>query len=149
MKRTVMRTLWSDTASAGPVTHTLADVVVCDVLVVGGGYTGLSTALNLAEARVGVTLLEAEDIGARASGRNGGQVVPGLKPDPDAVAARFGNAAAERMPRIARNATETVFGLAERHHIECDATRTGWIQAAYSSRSLALIEARDALVFPA
>lgn len=137
-----MRTLWSDTAPAGPVLPALAESLDCDVMVIGGGYTGTSTALHLAAAGAGVVLLEAEEIGAFASGRNGGQVVPGLKPDPGTVAARFGPAAAERMLRMARDAADMVFRLVERHRIECEASRNGWIQAAYSERSLAAVEAR-------
>lgn len=60
----------------------------CDALVIGGSYTGLSSALHLAHAGVDVVLLEAEIIGARVSGRNGGQVVPGLKPDPESLETR-------------------------------------------------------------
>ena len=137
-----MRILWSDTAPAGPVLPAIAEPLACDVLVAGGGYTGLSAALHLAEAGADVALLEADVVGAYASGRNGGQVVPGLKPDPDALAGRFGATTAERMLRIARDAADQVFRLVERHRIDCAAARNGWIQAAYSARSLALVEAR-------
>ena len=61
-----------------------------DVVVVGGGFTGLSTALHLAEKGASVVVLEAEEPGWGASGRNGGQVNPGLKHDPDAVERDFG-----------------------------------------------------------
>ena len=64
--------------------------VRCDVAVVGGGLTGLSAALQLAEAGQTVIVLEAETPGWGASGRNGGQVNPGLKPNPDDLVARFG-----------------------------------------------------------
>ena len=141
-----MRTLWSETALAGLVLPTLGEPLTCDVLVIGGGYTGLSTALHLAEAGVSVALLEADEVGSYASGRNGGQVVPGLKPDPDAVAARFGAVTARHMVRIARDAADMVFRLVERHQIACDATRNGWIQAAYSKRSLATVEARTRML---
>lgn len=118
--------LWFDTP-AGPVMPVLEQPLHCDALVVGGGYTGLSTALHLVQAGVDVALLEAEEVGARASGRNGGQVVPGLKPDPDALQARFGAAVARRMQEIARDAADMVFRLIQRHRIACDATRNGWI----------------------
>jgi glycine/D-amino acid oxidase-like deaminating enzyme len=61
-----------------------------DVAVVGSGITGLSTALHVAQSGAAVVLLEAEEIGFGASGRNGGQVNPGLKPDPDTVERDFG-----------------------------------------------------------
>ena len=60
------------------------------VAVVGGGFTGLSAALHLAEQGVDVAVLEQHEPGWGASGRNGGQVNPGLKPDPDQVEADFG-----------------------------------------------------------
>ena len=53
-----------------------------EVLVVGAGYLGLSAALHLAEAGRDVVVLDAEAPGWGASGRNGGQVIPGLKYDP-------------------------------------------------------------------
>ena len=61
--------LWERTAPAAPVTTPLAGPVATDVVVVGAGYTGLSTALHLAEAGVSVTVIEAEEIGHGGSGR--------------------------------------------------------------------------------
>ncbi|SCZ48653.1 FAD dependent oxidoreductase [Pseudomonas oryzihabitans] len=74
--------LWAATAIPGPPLQPLQGTQRTDVLVIGGGYTGLSTALHLAEAGVDVCLLEAHQLGWGASGRNGGQVNPTLKYDP-------------------------------------------------------------------
>lgn len=56
-----------------------------DVLIVGGGFAGLSTALSLAEKGASVVVLEAHEPGWGASGRNGGQANPGLKNEPLSV----------------------------------------------------------------
>lgn len=64
--------LWAATAAPPPDTQPLTQSAQADVLVVGGGYAGLSTALHLAEQGVRVVLLEAREIGFGGSGRNGG-----------------------------------------------------------------------------
>ncbi|HZO23470.1 MAG TPA: FAD-binding oxidoreductase, partial [Steroidobacteraceae bacterium] len=75
---TVTRSLWSATATPGPVLGPLMTDAQADVVIVGGGYTGLSAALHLSEAGRDVVLLEAAEVGEGASGLNGGQVIPGL-----------------------------------------------------------------------
>ncbi len=75
--------LWEDTAVPAPPAPPLEQDARADVLVVGGGYAGLSAALHLAEGGTDVLLAEAETPGWGASGRSGGQVIPGLKYDPD------------------------------------------------------------------
>ena len=89
--------------------------------IVGGGFTGLSTALHLAEQGVDVTVLEAHEPGWGASGRNGGQVNPGLKHDPDEVEAQFGPDLGRRMVEMSWNAPNVVFDLVKR--IRSNATR--------------------------
>ncbi len=69
--------LWAATAEAGPACPVLEGRESADVAIVGGGFTGLSAALYLAEAGKQVVLLEAAEPGWGASGRNGGQVNPG------------------------------------------------------------------------
>ena len=64
---------------------------------IGGGFTGLSTALHLAEQGVETAVLEAREPGWGASGNNGGQLNPGLKLDPDTVEAEFGPDLGARM----------------------------------------------------
>jgi len=101
------------------------------VVVIGAGFTGLSTALHLAERGVSVVVLDANEPGWGASGRNGGQVNPGLKFDPDQVEADFGPDLGPRMVRFAWNAPQTTFGLIRRWQIVCDARQGGTLRAAY------------------
>jgi glycine/D-amino acid oxidase-like deaminating enzyme len=98
--------------------------------------------LQLAEAGVSVIVLEAGEPGWGASGRNGGQVIPGLKPDPDEVVAMFGPEAGERLVRVAGNAPDTLFALIECHGIDCDARRCGWIQPAFAAADIGVITRR-------
>jgi glycine/D-amino acid oxidase-like deaminating enzyme len=125
--------LWRATAPLAPATEALAGTADADVVVVGAGYTGLACTLALAEAGRSVILLEAGDIGYGASGRNGGQVIPGLKHDPDDLVARFGRERGEALVRLAGGAADRVFTLIAKHRIECAAAQCGWIQPAHSA----------------
>ena len=82
---------------------------------VGGGYTGLSAALHLAEAGMRVVLLEAQRVGWGASGRNGGQVGSGQRRDQDWLEARFGEARARALWDMAEEAKALVRALVARH----------------------------------
>ena len=126
--------LYAATARPAPDTPPLDGDAQADVLVIGGGFTGLSTALHLAERGVRVIVLEAAEPGWGASGRNGGQVNPGLKPDPDEVERDFGPELGGRMVRFAWAAPETTFALIRRWQIECDARQGGTLRAAYQPR---------------
>lgn len=126
--------LWAATAEAGPPAPRLVGPAEADVAVIGGGYTGLSTALHLAEAGKQVVLLEAAEVGWGASGRNGGQVNPGWKVLPSEIRARFGPERGERVVRMAHAACDLVFALIERFKIPCDAVRPGYLQAACGGR---------------
>src|SRR5580765_7512336 len=68
--------LWYATAALAPRTEALDAPTTADVCIIGGGYTGLSSALHLAERGVGVVLLEAKEIGNGGSGRNAGHCTP-------------------------------------------------------------------------
>src|SRR5262249_37066550 len=87
-------------------------------------------------------VLEAEEPGFGASGRNGGQVIPGLKYDPDELVAMFGRDRGERIIDIVGGAADFVFALIERHRIACAPVRKGWIQGAHAESKLALARAR-------
>ena len=138
----IANSLWTATRALEPDTRPLEGALSADVAIVGAGYTGLSAAIHLAERGVSVVVLEAESPGWGASGRNGGQVIPGLKEDPDSIEQLFGSDVGGRMVRLAGSAPDIVFGLIERFGIECDAVRHGWIQAAHHARALTVVEAR-------
>ncbi|MCW0210310.1 MAG: FAD-binding oxidoreductase, partial [Achromobacter sp.] len=125
--------LWAATTPARAASPALAAPLEVDAAVVGGGFTGLSAALHLAQAGFRVALFEAHEIAHRASGRNGGQVVPGFKPGPKALIRRFGADAAARMTRFAYGNADYLFELVDRLRIDCAATRNGWIQGAFSA----------------
>jgi glycine/D-amino acid oxidase-like deaminating enzyme len=128
-----MPNLYHDSAGACAPSPPLEGGVRADVVIVGGGLTGLSTALHLAERGVRVALLESVAVGFGASGRNGGQVNPGLKPDPDAVEAHFGADLGARINGLAGGAPAVVFDLIERHGIDCGARRNGTLRAAWNA----------------
>ena len=136
--------LWARTATPAPETPPLQGDRRTDVAIVGGGFTGLSAALHLAEADIRVTVLEAEAPGWGASGRNGGMVIPGLKYDPDELTARFGPARGERMIQTSAATADLVFALIERHGISCEACRAGWIQPAHTPTALEVLRRRQA-----
>lgn len=128
--------LWAATASPAIETPPLAASCEVDVAIVGAGYTGLSTALHLTERGVDVCVLEASELGWGASGRNGGQVIPGLKYDPDELIRMFGPERAEPLIDMVAKAADNVFDLIRRYGIDCDARRSGWIQPAHSPTML-------------
>lgn len=125
--------IYAETARARAKTLTLAGHQTADVAVIGGGFTGLSTALHLAEKGVNVSVLEAHEPGWGASGRNGGQVNPGLKYDPDQIEKDFGPDLGRRMVELSANAPNRVFELIQRYQIECEARQSGTVRAAYAA----------------
>lgn len=131
-------TLWHATAPAIPPFPPLAGGAEADLLVIGGGFTGLSAALHAAQAGLRVVLVEAETIAFGATGRNAGFVVPNFaKVDPDDVRTRLGEPRAARLLEMAAGSADLVFSLIRRHAIACDALRSGWIQPSHSDAALA------------
>ena len=91
-----------------------------DVCVIGGGYTGLSAALNLAERGFDVVLLEAERVGWGASGRNGGLIGSGQRKDALELEALFGFEKSKALWDIAEAAKAEIRDRVARHGIDCD-----------------------------
>jgi gamma-glutamylputrescine oxidase len=129
-------TWYAATATPLPPFPVLEGEVAADVCVVGGGYTGLSAALHLAEAGLDVVLLEANRVGWGASGRNGGQVGSGQRREQDWLEARVGRGTARRLWDLAEEAKALVRVLVARHAIACD-PRPGVIHAARRAREVA------------
>ncbi len=134
--------VWQRTAPAGQIHEPLKGEEQAEVVVVGGGFCGLSAALHLAEAGLSAVVLETHTPGWGASGRNGGQVIPGLKKDPDDLAKLYGVERGGILTDLTGNAPDLVFELIRRYRIQCSAQRTGWIQLALGGRGLGEIERR-------
>jgi len=98
----------------------LTESLRADVCVIGGGFTGLSAALNLAEQGMDVVLLEAERIGFGASGRNGGLIGSGQRWDPVAMEKKFGLEKARRLWDFAEAAKTEIRERVVKHDIDCD-----------------------------
>ena len=106
-----------------------------DIAIVGGGFTGLSAALHATEAGASVCVLEAETIGFGASGRNGGQVNPGLKLDEAALVARFGESG-RGLYRLGQEATDFLADLIARKQLRCRFARNGLFRLAHNAKAL-------------
>jgi len=134
--------LWAATATPAPPAPPLEDSTSADVCIVGGGFAGLSTALHLAERGIRALVLEAREPGWGASGRNGGQVIPGLKYDPDEIVAMFGAERGQRLIEFAGGTADIVFQLIEKHRMDVPRTRNGWIQGAHTAAAVELVRSR-------
>ena len=98
----------------------LAGEYRADVCVIGGGFTGLSAALNLAEQGLDVVLLEAEKIGYGASGRCGGLIGSGQRKDVLETEKMFGLERSRQLWDFAEQAKDEIRGRIEKHQISCD-----------------------------
>lgn len=130
------KSLYAETAIPPVATPPLDGEQTTDVVIVGGGFTGLSTALHLAERGIRATVLEAHEPGWGASGRNGGQVNPGLYPNPDEILAELGPEQGRRALGFSGGAPDVVFRLIERHQIQCEAAQTGTLRVAFNNEGL-------------
>ena len=134
--------IWETVSPPRPPSAVLKGQIETDVVVVGGGFTGLSAALHLAQAGHAVCLIEGRTIGWGGSGRNNGQVIPVLSgSEPAAWQARFGEAG-ERFAGLVRDSAGYLFELAAREKIACEAEQTGWFQPAHSPDHVRLSAAR-------
>ncbi|MEM7442641.1 MAG: FAD-dependent oxidoreductase [Pseudomonadota bacterium] len=136
--------LWHATADETFSSETLKDDQTADLIIIGGGILGLSTALHAARGGLNTVLLEASVIGAGASGRNGGLVVPSLpRVGPIQAKAALGPAG-ERLVDMIANGARYVFDLIAEHKIACDAVPSGWLHPAHAASLVPKLQARMA-----
>ena len=108
------------TATPSPSHPPLLGDVTADVVVVGAGYTGLSTALELAEAGHKVVVIESETVGHGASGRNGGQICTGFSAGQEKIAAQLGADDARKCFALAQESKALLTDRITRYAIDCD-----------------------------
>ncbi|MGH6805603.1 MAG: NAD(P)/FAD-dependent oxidoreductase, partial [Ensifer adhaerens] len=128
--------LWHATAPAAPETRPLARDLATDVAIIGGGFTGLSAALHLAEKGVKATVIEAKMIGFGGSGRNVGLVNAGMWVKPDDLIATLGLDAGNRLLGELGDGPAMVYALVEKHGISCEAVRNGTLHMAVGAEGL-------------
>ena len=137
------RTVWWSTAAPRPAPRTLAADITADIAVIGAGFTGLTAALHLARAGARVVVLEADAIGAGASGLNAGFVVPNFaKADPAAVIARLGRDRGEQLLTMIGAGADRVFATIRDNDIACDAEQVGWMHVAHSPEMAEVLSRR-------
>jgi gamma-glutamylputrescine oxidase len=126
---------YAASAPAAPVRAVASGALKADVCVIGGGFTGLSAALHLAEAGAKVALVEAETAGFAASGRNGGQICTGLRKPQAELEKWLGAQHARDLWHLNEQAKALIGELSRRHAIACD-QKPGLVNAAHDAAAL-------------
>ena len=134
--------LWAASAAEPDYAAPMEGDVTVDVAIVGGGFTGLSTALHCAEQGLTAHVLEARQIGFGGSGRNVGLVNAGVWHPPAKVREKLGDVYGPRFVQRFGEGPETVFNLIEKHQIRCEVTKTGTIHAAHAPSGFQDLRAR-------
>ncbi|MEO0387591.1 MAG: FAD-binding oxidoreductase [Pseudomonadota bacterium] len=135
---------YAATAADAPLRPPLSTAEDVDICVVGGGYSGLSCALTLAEAGHAVTLVEGRRIGWGASGRNGGQIVNGLNASLDKIGRLYGRGTQAFVAGLVLEGAEIIRDRVTRYKIACD-LKPGNLFAAFTERQMAELRAKQAL----
>lgn len=129
--------LWAATARPAPVFPVQEGDVQADIVIIGGGYTGLSAAHHIAATGGSPVVIEAHEPGWGASGRNGGVVTAKFRPSFPAIAKAHGPAVARRMYDIAHEAVDAVGELVDHYGIaDANLVRSGQVKAAHNEQTL-------------
>lgn len=134
--------LWERTAPPAPVTSPLKGKNTADVVIVGGGYTGLSAALHLAEHGANVVLLEAAEIGFGGAGRNVGLINAGMWVMPDNFSLELGEDYGERALELLGNGPYLVREMIAKHGIACELETNGTLHCAVGQDGMTELEER-------
>lgn len=126
---------YQSTANDCPDFPSLTSDQTAEVCVIGGGFTGVNTALELAEKGVDVVLVEQHDIGWGGSGRNGGQLICGIGHDPELIRKQLASHEFEQLYALGLEAVQILKQRIDRYQIECDFT-WGYCTVAYDQKRL-------------
>lgn len=131
------RTVFSATSGKRPATSRLDSDIVADVVIVGGGFVGITAALYLARSGAKVVVLESNQIGWGAAGRNAGQVsAHATKLEPSDVLKIYGEERGVRINEVGAGAPQFVMDLAQEHGIDISVVRGGILSAAHTPQAL-------------
>jgi glycine/D-amino acid oxidase-like deaminating enzyme len=137
------RNHWQNAAVEQIAFPPLTDNITVDLVVIGGGFTGLNAARVAAREGLRVCLIEAETIGHGGSGRNVGLVNAGLWLPPDQIKETLGDTRGERLINDLGVGPDRVFDLIKSYEIQCDARRNGTLHLAHSSQAISDLRARE------
>ncbi|CAI8762663.1 gamma-glutamylputrescine oxidase [Pseudomonas sp. IT-P253] len=119
---------------------TLAEDLFADVCVIGAGFTGINTAIELAQRGLSVIVLEARRVGWGASGRNGGQLIRGIGHDVAGFARHVGQDGVRYLERAGIESVQVVANRVHEHQIDCD-LRWGFCELANTSAQFTALKA--------
>lgn len=134
--------LWEQTAPAAPATAKLAGDLDVDVAVIGGGFTGISAALHLAQAGTQVGVIEAAEIGFGGAGRNVGLVNAGMWVMPEVLLRTLPAPYGNRLLSLLGDGPRLVFDIVRQHGIQCEAVHAGTLHCAHGQSGFDEITAR-------
>ncbi len=134
------QSLWQHTAIKLPKPEKLTGAIKADVTVIGAGFTGLRTALELAQKGVNVIVLDSHEPGWGASGRSGGQVNPLAHAQPNEIIDQLGDVFGPRMLENYIHSADEVFDLIDKHDLQCDSVRKGWLRGAHCKSAKSELE---------
>jgi len=134
--------LWDETSEESDYHSEFIGDETTDVAVVGGGFTGLSTALHCQEKGLQTRVIEARQIGYGGSGRNCGLVNAALWLPPQDVRRQLGTVYGPRFIKEFGNGPSYVFSLIQKHQMRCEATMTGTVHAAHSPTGFKELQGR-------
>jgi len=135
---------YAASANPAPLRPPLVGAQTADVCIVGAGYSGLSTALHLAEKGYDVAIVEGARIGWGASGRNGGQIVNGLNASLQTIERRYGPDTARFVAGLVMEGGDIIRERVRRYDIACDLKETN-VFTAYTDAHMRELEERLAL----
>ena len=131
-----MNNLWENTSKENETFSEPLKSQTTDLLIVGGGFTGCSAALEAAKVGAKVVLLESETIGFGGSGRNVGLVNAGLWLPPKKIISILGEKHGERLISALGSAPDLVFSIIEENKIKCEPERNGTLHCAHSEKGM-------------
>ncbi len=131
---------YAHSVGAGSDYPQLNDHIECDVCVVGAGFSGLSSALHLAEKGFKVVVLEGSKVGFGATGRNGGQIVNSYSRDVDVIESRYPPEQAKALCNMIFEGGDIIRSLVDKYQIDCDLKHGGLFTALNNKQLKGLAE---------